>query len=366
LVGFSTAQPSLFKRNTLEPISDLKLLIKDYTPIARNALTMLINVSDDPEVVKTCIDDDVFLESLLKKVTVRPTQHRTIRHPTPQTNPLTPFPKDPKDANCNLHCMLLANLGKSPDITKLLRLKREPLKGLSTSPIAIDQLLDCFVKGAEGAYNPKADYDYLSYLFADLAKHEDGRAHFLAPRKEDGDVVPLTKMLVFTEHKSTIRRRGVANTIKNCAFDTPAHPKLLAADEDQGANLLPYLLLPLMGSEEYSDEDNEGMLDECQLLDPDKQREPQEDIIVTHLETLLLLCTTREARERFREIKLYPILREVHSHVENDDVRENVDRVVQTIMRGEEGDGERDDEKKMKEIAAGNPEDEDEQIVEVA
>lgn len=288
------------------------------------------------------------------------------RFATQQNEPTNTIHQDPKDANCNLHCMLLANLGKSPDIIKLLRLKREPLKGLSTSPIVIDQLLDCFVKGAEGAYNPKADYDYLSYLFADLAKHEEGRAHFLAPRKEDGDVVPLTKMLVFTEHKSTIRRRGVANTIKNCAFDTPAHPKLLAADEDQGANLLPYLLLPLMGNEEYSDEDNEGMLDECQLLDPDKQRESQDDIIVTHLETLLLLCTTREARDKFREIKLYPILREVHSHCENEDVRENVDRVVQTIMRGEEGEGERDDEKKMMEIAAGNPEDEDEQIVEVA
>lgn len=264
--------------------------------------------------------------------------------------------------------MLLANLAKSPTITKLLTLKREPLKNLSTSPIVIDQLLDCFVKGAEGAYNPKADYDYLSYLFADLAKHEEGRVHFLAPRKEDNDIVPLTKMLVFTEHKSTIRRRGVANTIKNCAFDTPAHPKLLASDEEQGANLLPYLLLPLMGNEEYSDEDNEGMLDECQLLDPDKSREPQSDIIVTHLETLLLLTTTREARDKFREIKLYPILREVHSHVENDDVRENADRVVQTIMRGEEGE-EREDETKMKAIADGkpaDPEDEEEQMVEVA
>ena len=90
MVGFSTAQPSLFKRNTLEPISDLKLLIKDYTPIAKNALTMLINVSDDPEVVKTCMDDDVFLESLLKKVTVRPPQvlynHWTIRHPKRANN----------------------------------------------------------------------------------------------------------------------------------------------------------------------------------------------------------------------------------------------------------------------------------------
>lgn len=261
--------------------------------------------------------------------------------------------------------MLLANLAKSDTITKLLSWKRNPLEGLSTSPFAIDQLLDCFVKGAAGAYNPTADYDYLSYLFADLAKHEEGRAHFLAPRQEDGDVVPLTKMLVFTEHKSTIRRRGVANTIKNCAFDVPAHPKLLASDEDKGANLLPYLILPLMGSETYSDEDEEGMLDECQLLDPDKTREEQDDIIITHLETLLLLTTTRESRDRFREIKLYPILRELDSHSDNQDVKVNTDRVVQVIMRGEEGD-ERDDEKKMKEIAAGNPEDEEEQMIEVA
>jgi hypothetical protein len=30
--------------------------------------------------------------------------------------------------------------------------------------------MDCFVKGAAGAYNAKADFDYLSYFFADLAK----------------------------------------------------------------------------------------------------------------------------------------------------------------------------------------------------
>ena len=71
LVGYSTAQPSLFKRNTLEPVADLKLLIKDYTAIAKNALTMLINLTDDEEIIKTCVDDEVFLENLLKRVTVR-------------------------------------------------------------------------------------------------------------------------------------------------------------------------------------------------------------------------------------------------------------------------------------------------------
>ena len=68
--------------------------------------------------------------------------------------------------------MLFANLAKSDHTIRLLRRKRGAPKNaaLSTSPTAIDQLMDCFVKGAEGRYNKKADFDYLSYLFADMAK----------------------------------------------------------------------------------------------------------------------------------------------------------------------------------------------------
>lgn len=70
LVGYSTAQPSLFKRNQLEPVKDLKLLLRDYGPIAKNALTMLVNISEDGEVLKSLAEDDAFLESLLRRVTV--------------------------------------------------------------------------------------------------------------------------------------------------------------------------------------------------------------------------------------------------------------------------------------------------------
>lgn len=270
--------------------------------------------------------------------------------------------QDQNEPNANFICMLLANLAKAESITKLLALNREVPKELSTSPIAIDQLLDCFVKGAEGSYNKDADYDYLSYLFADLAKHEDGRKHFLAPRKEDKDIVPITKLIVFTEHKSTIRRRGVANTIKNVCFDVSAHPKLLARDsEDGGIGLLPYVLLPLMGNEEYKDEDTEGMLDECQLLPPDKERESQADILITHLESLLLLTTEIESRRMLRDVQVYPIVRELHQGVEDEGVREGSDRLVQVLMRDEEGEGEGAVPPKVQEIE----EDEDEQIVDV-
>ena len=69
-MGYSTAQPSLFKHNQLEPVKDLKLLIRDYSPIAKNAITILINVSDDAEVLEALAKDDEFLESLLRRVTV--------------------------------------------------------------------------------------------------------------------------------------------------------------------------------------------------------------------------------------------------------------------------------------------------------
>ncbi|KAM3421682.1 hypothetical protein BST61_g2067 [Cercospora zeina] len=363
LVGYSTSQPSLFKRNQLEPIKDLKLLIKDYAPIAKNALTILVNLTDDQEVVKSLVDDDACLESILRRVT------------------------DAKDPNANEHCMLLANLAKFDSITKLLTLKRTipKEKDLSTSPLAIDQLLDCFVKGASGSYNPKADYDYLCYVFADISKHEPGRKHFLTPRTEGSrshnddsatrgeKVLPITKLIVFTEHKSTIRRRGVASTIKNVCFDIDAHPTLLRPSEEDGVGLLPYILLPLMGSEEYSDADTEGMLDECQLLPPDKERETQNDIICIHLETLLLLTTTKEGRKVLRDVRVYPIVRELHAKVEDENVRESVDRLVQVLQRGEEGDPDPAEEARKMALAREGAEqgrvqeieDEDEQIVEV-
>ena len=199
--------------------------------------------------------------------------------------------------------------------------------------------MDCFVKGAEGTLNKSANFDYLSYFFADISKSEEGRAYFTSRQDYDG-VVPVTKLTVFTEHKSSIRRRGVASTIKNVAFDIPFHPTLFSEDE---ANLLPYILLPIMGPEEFSEEESMAMLPDLQLLPPDKQRDSDNGIVTTHLETLLLLTTTREGRDIMREIKVYPIIRECHLHVEDEGVREACDRLVQVLMRDEEGEGNQDE-----------------------
>ncbi|KAF2871838.1 DNA-binding protein-like protein HGH1 [Massariosphaeria phaeospora] len=324
LVGYSQSHTTLFKRNQLEPVRHLKLLVKDYAPIAKHALTILINISHDAEVLKSLARDDAFLETLLSRITIA------------------------KEQNANEIAMLLANMAKDDSLQRVLELKRDIPKAVSTSTWAMDQLLDCFVKGAEGSYNKDADFDYLAYFFADLGKFPKGREYLTSPQPHDANVIPLTKLQVFTSHRSHIRRLGVASTIKNAAFHVPAHATLFSTlspdptlpPPSQGANLLPYVLLPLMGPEEYSDEDTEGMLDELQLLEPDKEREKDMEIMTTHLETLLLLSTTREGRDALRKVKIYPIIRECHLHVDDDGVREACDRLVQVLMRTEEGEEE--------------------------
>ena len=248
--------------------------------------------------------------------------------------------------------MLLANMSKRDTIKTLLTKKQAPPEGLKSNDLAINQLLDLFVKGFDGSYNKHADFDYLAYLFADLTKHEEVRRHFTTRQEYDGEF-PLTKIKVFTEHKSDVRRRGVASTIKNVAFEIAAHPAFLA---EADMNLLPYLLLPIMGNEEYDEEDGDAMLADLQLLPPDKQRDSMPDIIQTHVETLTLLTTTREARDLMREVKVYPLLRETHSRVDHEGVQEACERLVQVLMADEDESAEED---KVAEV------DEDDELVEV-
>lgn len=269
--------------------------------------------------------------------------------------------------------MLVANLSKWDGLKDFLKRKQEPPKELGSDEVVLNQLLDLFVKGQDGTYNKKADFDYLAYVFADLSKHADIRNHFLQEQSYD-KVIPLNKIKVFTEHKSDIRRKGVASTIKNLAFEVSSHPAFLSEDE---IDILPYILLPIMGNEEYDDDDSMDMLPDLQLLPPDKKRDSDNQNVQTHVETLTLLTSTREGRDYMRRVKVYPVIRETHLRVNDEGVQEACERLVQVLARDEEGEGEGEakEENGVKAIE-GKPdaangrveevvEDEDDQLVEV-
>ena len=127
----------------------------------------------------------------------------------------------------------------------------------------------------------------------------------------------------------------MSSTHKNVSFSLPTHPALLSSSE---INILPYILLPLAGGEEYTDEENDQLLEELQYLPSDKKRDAEPEILKTHLETLLLLTSTREGRDELRGKGAYLVVRECHVAVEDEGVREGCERLVQVLMRDEEGD----------------------------
>ena len=49
-----------------------------------------------------------------------------------------------------------------------------------------------------------------------------------------------------------------------------------------------------------------------QLLPPDKKREPDEALRLAHIETLILLCTTRWGRDYLRDNGVYEVIRTLH------------------------------------------------------
>lgn len=313
LVGFSQGPHStIFSHDDYRPIKDLKILARDKgKTIVQQSMTILANLCDDEKIRDLIAADESFLKFLISSII------------------------DLENRNADLATILLTNLAKNDNITKIFQIKVEPTnKDIFKSTNAVDCLIDCFVKGSERNLNSNANFDYLSFFFADLSRFLEGRKYFVTNQEYD-DIVPISKLLVFTEkYDSKIRREGVASTIKNALFEIESHKMLL---EDESVNLLPYILLPISSSKdaEIDEEELFNLPDELQLLPPDKERDPLPEIIAVHLESLLLLCTTRPTREFLREKSVYPLIRELHKNIDNDDVAEICERLVQMLMRDE-------------------------------
>ncbi|KAK7902223.1 hypothetical protein WMY93_018992 [Mugilogobius chulae] len=180
-------------------------------------------------------------------------------------------------------CTILTNLSRSdqtcPEVYKVLQDK-----------VGLYKLVEIFCCET---FNPKASLHYIGPLLC-----------------------VLQRLLPFTQFEaSTIRRGGVIGTLRNCCFDHARHSWLLSDDVD----LLPFLLLPLAGPEELSEEENEGLPVDLQYLPEDKQRESDPDLRKMLLETLLLLCATSRGRclQRRGETHTCPDRRRASGGMEN-------------------------------------------------
>lgn len=154
--------------------------------------------------------------------------------------------------------------------------------------------------------------NYLAPVFSNLSQSSTFRQ--LVANKSQSRLIQ--RLLPFVNHEtSLIRRGGITGLLKNICFDSSLHEWLLSPDVD----VLPYILLPLAGPEEFDDETNENLPLELQFLDADKKREPDVDIRTILLESLAQLCATRNGRNYLRDKSAYEILRELHKFEVSDE-----------------------------------------------
>jgi hypothetical protein len=133
---------------------------------------------------------------------------------------------------------------------------------------------------------------------------------------------------------------------RNCSFYKQGHQAILAPESQSvlvppsslpapGIDTLQHILLPLAGPEEFDLDTQEQLPDALQFLPQTKQREPDAVLRLTHIETLLLLCTTLWGRDYLRAHGVYEVVRALHEQDTNEAVSEHVERLVNLLKRDE-------------------------------
>lgn len=214
-------------------------------------------------------------------------------------------------------CTILSNLSRSdrtcPAVYKVLQEK-----------VGLSKLVEIF---CSENFNPKASLHYIGPLLSNLSQLQEARDQILDPHR-----CVIQRLLPFTQFEgSTVRRGGVIGTLRNCCFDYNHHEWLLSEEVD----ILPFLLLPLAGPEELSEEENEGLPVDLQYLPEDKKREPDPDMRKMLLETLQLLGATSRGRSVLKDRHVYPLMREYHNWETCPVNRSTVEKLIQVLIGDE-------------------------------
>ncbi|CAM9131962.1 unnamed protein product [Bubo scandiacus] len=214
-------------------------------------------------------------------------------------------------------CGVLANLCRERGAA------RRVLRGLRERGSGLTPLLQ-----ALGEPRPPPQ---LGPLLCNLSQLPEGRRGLL-----DRSRCSVQRLLPFTQYKdSTVHRRGVVGALRNCCFEAEDHEWLLSEEVD----ILPFLLLPLAGPEEFPEDEMERLPLDLQYLPQDKQREEEPDIRKMLLEAIMLLTATKPGRRVVRDKGTYVILRELHRCEREPDVLAACENLIQVLIGDEPGPG---------------------------
>ncbi|XP_067111968.1 protein HGH1 homolog [Osmerus mordax] len=274
----------------------LRVLTSDPSiAIAKDCFHALVNLSADETLHQVLLSDQDFLPPLLRNLF------------------------DPSFLFSDRVSTILTNLSRHrPSCGPVLQAVQQQEGGMAG-------LVELFC--SEGPQQA-APLHYLGPLLANLSQLPETRAFLL-----DQDRCVIQRLLPYTQHDSAIRRGGVIGTLRNCCFDHAHHEWLLG----DAVDILPFLLLPLAGGEELSEEENDALPPDLQYLPEDKQREDDPDLRTMLLETLLLLTATKHGRQVMKNV--YPIMREFHKWEKEPQVVSACEKLVQVLIGDEPDEG---------------------------
>lgn len=254
-------------------------------PIAKDASLCLVNISATSDGATTLINLDVnkYCPPLQKP-------------PKNIVQEILQNIFDPSSFIADQCCMIFSNLSRCSHLIEKI------IDYIESSSKSLDELINIFTKNDYNKNGSKLHY--LGPTLSNLSQSHRVRMFILDKTK-----YVIQRLLPFTEYKdSLVRRGGVVGTLKNCCFEQDFHEWLLCEEVD----ILPRLLLPLAGNEEFDDEDNEKLPLELQYLSQDKLREEDPDIRHMLIEAITQLVIKRPNRELIRNKQTYLILRELH------------------------------------------------------
>ncbi|KAI9922533.1 hypothetical protein PsorP6_002392 [Peronosclerospora sorghi] len=236
--------------------------------------------------------------------------------------------------------MLLANVTTTPDGARALLGYDGNFTDVSLAlrEKTIRRLANSFLEGEpeRGGVDsctgePKWDdsYQYVANIVANISQLEEGRSFLLKIRQRTslaGTLLPQLKS------PNVVRRRGVTAALKNLCFDSDNHFYLY----DQ-LDLPTHMMVLLAGPEELDEDDKIGMNPIVYSQGAKKKREHDRWVRLAAVDCLLLLCTTQNGRRVLRRKKVYPIVRNAHLVEPDEEVGEQIYKLVDFLIRDEEG-----------------------------
>lgn len=336
----------LMQLNKFDIIQALCRIVSDMRPIAEDAIKALINLTAaNPAAAERTLKFDL-LNRVMTQI------------------------EDDEWRLKDYSMMLLANVSTTPEGARalmgydskmddvMLALREKKMRTLTTlfleseaEPEGIDK--------ETGDAKWDDEYQYVANILANISQLAEGRDFLL---KNRGSTTLIAELLPQLRSPNVVRRRGIAAAVRNLCFDTDNH--FFLYDQLDIPSKMNYVLA---GPELLDEDDKLGMHPSVYRLGEKKKREQDKQVRLAAVDCLLLLCTTRSGRTDLRRKKVYPIVRNAHLVEPDEDIGDQIYKLVDFLIRDEEGeepdwneiraksyapDDEVDDEPKIDDVAA--------------